>query len=155
MAKDKAAPSFQALTRTEFYRTAHKNLLQIAVVIDTGCNGNGAAGLLHISGHPFARRTGKRCCDGCRSAAAAVFPVEGIRPADVDGRNHLLRFSVAEDEAVRREIFAVDVVFQGLPIDVLIKTFKGLDEVDKVRNPRKKRAGTPPTSTKIPLTSSG
>ena len=110
MAKDKARliPRFEP---AHFDRSAHKNLLQIPLVIDTGRNGNSPAGLLQISGDPLARRTGQSCCHGGRPAAAAVFPVQGVGLADVDGWHHLLGLGIAEDEAVSWKIFAVDIVF--------------------------------------------
>ena len=81
-------------------------------------------------------RAGQGRGNGSRSAAAAVFPIEGIRIADVDRGDHFPFLRIAEDQAVSRQVFAVDIVLENGPIFFFIQAFQGRDEVDEVRNTR-------------------
>ena len=59
----------------QFDGTADEDLLQFPLFADFGGNGQGTAGLLHVAGHVLMGRAGQGRGDGCRSAAAAVFPI--------------------------------------------------------------------------------
>ena len=107
----------------QFDGTADEDLLQFPLFADFGGNGQGTAGLLHVAGHVLMGRAGQGRGDGCRSAAAAVFPIKRIRIADVDSGNHGLFLRIAENQAVSREILAIDVISQDMPVFLFINAF--------------------------------